>query len=148
GYNTDVIGFEASFKEKYNPLIHRKALILGTGGASAAVQYILTKLQIPFKLVSRKLVKNGIKYEQLNESIYADYTIIINTTPLGTFPTIHEAPRINYNCINENFYLYDLVYNPEQTLFLKLGEQKKATIKNGYDMLTLQAEESWRIWNE
>ena len=148
GYNTDVIGFEESFKEKLNPFFHRKALILGTGGASAAVQYVLTKLQIPFKLVSRNLVENGIQYAQLNEKIYADYTIIINTTPVGTFPTINEAPQIHYNYINERFYLYDLVYNPQETLFLKLGAQKKATTKNGYDMLTIQAEESWRIWNE
>ena len=146
GYNTDVIGFQQSFQ----PLLqshHQKALILGTGGASKAVQYVLTNLNIPFKLVSRISPENGFSYDTLTPEILEQYTIIINTTPLGTFPKVEEAPVLPYQALTNLHYLYDLVYNPELTKFLSYGQAVGATIKNGADMLVLKAEESWRIWN-
>lgn len=146
GYNTDVVGFKSSFQ----PLLqahHQKALVLGTGGAAKAVQYVLNELNIPFKMVSRSSQKDGYAYEELTESIIQEYSIIINTTPLGTFPNVDEAPALPYAAINEQHYLYDLVYNPALTKFLSYGKAAGATIKNGSDMLVLQAEESWRIWN-
>lgn len=148
GYNSDVVGFEKSLK----PLLkshHKKALILGTGGASKAIAYALKLNQIEYKFVSRNPVdSNQISYESLSEEIIKEYTVIINCTPLGTSPNIKKYPKIPYCFITENHLLYDLIYNPEVTKFLSKGKEKGATIKNGYEMLTLQAEESWRIWNE
>lgn len=146
GYNTDVVGFQHSFQ----PLLkahHTHALVLGTGGAAKAVQYVLTKLGIEYKLVSRKSISEGFAYADLNEDILTKYTVIINTTPLGTFPNTEEAPAIPYDYITQQHYLYDLVYNPPLTKFLSMGKENGAMIKNGSDMLILQAEESWRIWN-
>lgn len=148
GHNTDVIGFTKSFK----PLLkehHRKALILGTGGASKAVQYALKQLGIPFLLVSRNGEgTNLITYRQLNEALMQEYTIIINASPVGMYPHYDERPAIPYQFVTANHYLYDLVYRPAQTLFLKEGACKGAVIKNGSEMLELQAEENWKIWNE
>ncbi len=148
GYNSDVVGFENSIK----PLLkehHKKALILGTGGASKAIAYALKKNDITFKFVSRKPQKeHQISYESLSEKILKEHTIIINCTPLGTFPDIEKHPNIPYQFITDNHLLYDLIYNPETTTFLSKGKEKGAAIKNGYEMLELQAEESWRIWNE
>ncbi|PQJ77880.1 shikimate dehydrogenase family protein [Polaribacter porphyrae] len=147
GYNTDVVGFEQSIK----PLLkkkHRKALILGTGGASKAIAYALKKNNIKFKFVSRNpSSKKEISYENLDEKKLKKYTIIINCTPLGTFPDTEKYPNIPYQFITKNHLLYDLIYNPEVTTFLSKGKENGATIKNGYEMLQLQAEESWRIWN-
>ena len=146
GYNTDVVGFEKSF----TPLLqshHQQALILGTGGASSAVEYVLRKLNIPFRFVSRQKKENCFVYDELNEEIFQSYQIIINTSPVGTFPNIEEAPNIPYQFINQQHYLYDLVYNPAATKFLILGKANGAIVKNGYDMLVLQAEENWKIWN-
>lgn len=147
GYNTDVAGFERSLKKQLRPH-HKKALILGRGGAGKAVEFVLQKLGIDFNYVSRKPSVNNYSYSQLTPGIIADHTLIINTTPLGMYPAINEAPPIPYEALTPNHYLFDLVYNPEKTLFLQMGEEREAAIKNGYEMLVIQAEESWKIWNE
>ena len=147
GYNTDVTGFERSLLFKLKKY-HTQALILGNGGAAEAVKFVLNKLNIEFKTVSRKLHKgSNLTYADLNQEIIEKHQLIINTTPLGTYPNVLECPAIPYQFLTPKHYLFDLVYNPAQTLFLQRGEQKKAIIKNGYDMLEIQAEESWRIWN-
>lgn len=146
GYNTDVIGFEKSFTQLLKPQ-HVKALILGTGGAAQAVKFTLKKLGIQYANVSRNEIANGLTYDDLNEAILEEHTIIINTTPLGTFPKINECPAIPYQYITPQHYLFDLVYNPPLTQFLLKGKEQGASIKNGYDMLTIQAEENWKIWN-
>lgn len=146
GHNTDITGFEKSFIPLLQPQ-HRKALVLGTGGASAAVQYCLKKLDIPFIVVSRNPADNNLKYEDLDKKIMDEYRVIINCTPVGTFPHIGEAPALPYRWIGSAHYLYDLIYNPAETLFLQYGREKGGTVKNGYEMLELQAEENWRIWN-
>ncbi|ANI87856.1 shikimate dehydrogenase [Arachidicoccus ginsenosidimutans] len=147
GYNTDAVGFEKSFIPHLQPQ-HTKALILGTGGAAAAVEFVLQKLNIAYQFVSRSKTENNFSYEELNENILKEYTIIVNCTPLGTFPKTDEAPLIPYQLITPAHYLYDLVYNPSLTKFLSLGKEKGAIIQNGYQMLVLQAEENWKIWNE
>ncbi len=148
GNNTDVIGFEKSFTPLLKPL-HKKALVLGNGGSAAAVVYVLTKLGIDFKIVSRKLHNNSsLIYKDINEKVMKECDIIINTTPLGMSPNENSCPPIPYQFITEKHLLYDLVYNPAKTLFLQKGEQHGASIKNGEEMLKLQAEESWNIWNE
>lgn len=144
GFNTDWIGFKNSIV----PLLkqhHKKALILGTGGASKAIKYALEQLQIEYKVVSR--TQADFTYNDLNESIIKEYLVIINCTPLGTFPNIEQAPQIPYEFITENHLAYDLVYNPEETQFLKNCKVKGAQIKNGLEMLEIQAEEAWKIWN-
>lgn len=147
GHNTDAVGFEHAFKLHLKPH-HKNALILGTGGASKAVQFVLNKLAIPFKLVSRTPLKdNTISYDTIDENILKSHQIIINCSPVGTFPNVNLAPQIPYHFINHKHYLFDLVYNPEETLFLKNGKLMGAEVKNGYDMLMFQAEKSWEIWN-
>ncbi len=146
GYNTDVFGFENSIK----PLLkshHQNALILGTGGAAKAIIYVLKKLGLEYILVSRTPDKNQFLYNDLTEEIIHHHRVIINCTPTGTFPNINELPNIPYQYIGKQHLLYDLVYNPEQTEFLKRGIEKGANVKNGLEMLYLQAEEAWRIWN-
>ena len=146
GYNTDFYGFQKSIE----PLLkthHKKALILGTGGASKAVAYALKMMKIEYKFVSRKLAENRFLYTQLNEDILKEYTIIINCTPIGTHPNIDDTPKIPYHYLSSNHLLYDLIYNPAKTKFLNEGEKKGAVIKNGLEMLELQAEKSWEIWN-
>ncbi|KIC89794.1 shikimate dehydrogenase [Flavihumibacter sp. ZG627] len=148
GFNTDVIGFELSLK-KYLRKEHAKALVFGTGGASKAVQYILSKLGIEFIIVSRKMESNDgtINYGSLTEDLLRSSTLWINTTPVGMYPNEDSILPLNYEAIGARHYLYDLVYNPAETRFLKEARQRGATIANGYDMLIIQAEESWRIWN-
>jgi shikimate dehydrogenase len=146
GYNTDTEGFERSLKKQLQPH-HKNALILGTGGAAKAVEYVLQKLGIGYKYVSRKPSVNNYSYQQLTPPVIADHPLIINTTPLGMYPAINEAPPVPYELITSRHYLFDLVYNPEKSLFLQKGEARGAIIKNGYEMLVIQAEESWRIWN-
>lgn len=145
GFNTDVYGFEESLKPKLKKS-HKKALVLGTGGASKAVCYVLDKLKIDYLLVSRSPGKTQISYTDLNRSLLEKYTIIINCTPLGTYPKVEEYPKIPYDCITKKHLLYDLIYNPEKTQFLKEGEKRGADISNGLKMLELQAEKSWKIW--
>ncbi|WP_276504266.1 shikimate dehydrogenase family protein [Terrimonas pollutisoli] len=147
GHNTDAPAFEQSLKEKLKPH-HTKALILGTGGAAKAVEYSLQQLNILYHYVSRKPSAQSFSYEQLTPSLMQEYTLIINCTPLGMYPNIVEAPQIPYHALSDKHYLFDLIYNPEKTLFLQKGEEQGAAIKNGYEMLVLQAEESWRIWND
>ena len=147
-YNTDIIGFEQSFSKLLKPM-HKKALVLGTGGASKAIQYVLRKLGLDFLVVTRnELVKNGfIQYKDIDQKIMGEYSILINCTPVGTSPNEHEAPQLPYHLLTADHYLYDLVYKPAKTLFLQKGELQGATIQNGYDMLLIQAEASWKIWN-
>lgn len=148
GYNTDITGFEKSFTSQLRS-IHNRALILGNGGATAAVAYVLRRLSIPYHIVSRKLHEGStLTYDDLNETIVKEHKVIINTTPLGTFPDVNFCAQVPYQFITSEHYLFDLVYNPSKTLFLQKGEEKGATIKNGYEMLIIQAEESWNIWNE
>lgn len=149
GYNTDVTGFEKSLLPKLNDK-HISALILGTGGAASAVEYVLKKLSISYLFVSRKSQANKsmITYNDVTSDLLNNYKLIVNTTPIGMFPDINEAPDIPYETLTTEHYLYDLVYNPAETLFLKNGAENGAIIKNGADMLIIQAEESWRIWNE
>lgn len=148
GYNTDTIGFENTFKPQLKPH-HNKALILGTGGASSAVAFVLHKLSIDYLFVSRGKSdrNNSITYNDLDSSIISQYQIIINTTPLGTTPDVDVCPNIPYEALTSRHFLYDLIYNPSETLFLKKGKQQGASIENGGQMLVIQAEESWRIWN-
>lgn len=147
GYNSDVVGFEKSIV----PLLekhHKKALILGTGGASKAIAYALKLNNIKYKFVSRKpKTKKQISYNDLSQEIMQDYSIIVNSTPLGTSPDVDKCPAIPYQFITSKHLLYDLIYNPEISKFLANGKANGAKIKNGYEMLELQAEESWRIWN-
>jgi shikimate dehydrogenase len=147
GHNTDAPAFEKSLREKLQPY-HQKALILGTGGAAKAVEYSLRQLNIDYRYVSRKPSAKSFSYEQLTEKLMQDYLLIINTTPLGMSPNIIEAPQIPYHALGPRHYLFDLIYNPEKTLFLQKGEEAGAVIKNGHEMLVFQAEESWRIWND
>ena len=148
GYNTDVTGFEKSLV----PLLktyHQKALVLGNGGATAAVVFVLKKLGIDFDIVSRKRHDHStLTYQDINKKIISDSLLIINTTPLGMEPDTGSCPDIPYPYLTGKHLLYDLVYNPAKTLFLQKGEERGATIKNGEEMLVLQAEESWRIWNQ
>lgn len=149
GYNTDVIGFEKSLLPNLTNA-HSKALILGTGGAAAAVAFVLNKLKIDFIYVSRtgNHAENSLSYHDADCGIIKEYKLIINTTPLGMYPGVDSCPDILYNCLTGEHYLYDLVYNPATTLFLKKGAEQGAITKNGSDMLIIQAEESWKIWNE
>ncbi|MBW8684243.1 shikimate dehydrogenase family protein [Chitinophaga rhizophila] len=146
GYNTDAIGFKRSLEPLLTPH-HNKALVLGTGGAAKAVQFVLESLHIPYQLVSRQASDSTISYEQLDAPTMASHTLIINTTPLGMYPNVDAAPAIPYDLLTERHLLYDLIYNPVVTTFLQKGADKGATIKNGHEMLILQAEASWEIWN-
>jgi shikimate dehydrogenase len=148
GYNTDAYGFSESLKKVIQP-IHKKALILGTGGASKAVAWVLKSLNIEYTFVSRK-AKNiyCIEYSGLTSQIIKENTIIINTSPVGMYPNTLFSPEIPYDAITDKHILYDLIYNPEETLFLKNGATKKATTLNGLPMLYLQAEKAWEIWNK
>jgi shikimate dehydrogenase len=147
GHNTDVTGFERSFTPHLKAY-HHKALILGTGGSSKAVAFVLNKLSIPFLMVSRQKTADGlIAYETLTKDIVEEYTIVINTTPAGMFPGINECPLFPYEYITGKHYFFDLIYNPTKTQFLANAESRGATIENGEQMLMIQAEESWKIWN-
>lgn len=146
GYNTDHYGF----RKALTPLLlphHKKALILGTGGASKGVAFALRRLKIEYDFVSRNATDVVYAYEDLDADTFNDYQIIINTTPLGTVPNINECPPINYNLFTNKHIAFDLVYNPAETEFLKRAAQNGAIIKNGYEMLVYQAEKAWEIWN-
>jgi len=145
GYNTDIIGFEQSLLSFINKK-RINALVFGNGGASKAVRYVLDHLQINYLIVSRNDIKDAIMYADLTPSILADYPLLINTTPVGTYPSIQDKLPLPYHLINEDHYAYDLIYNPEKTAFLLNCEQQGAQIKNGFDMLTIQAEASYKIF--
>lgn len=154
GYNTDLIGF----RESIRPLLENlkndetgnnlKALVLGTGGASKAVIYGLKQLGVDITLVSRNAGDGIITYGDLTKEIYKSHRVIVNTTPLGMFPEVNSCPDIDYSEISERHLLYDVVYNPDSTLFLKKGNERGAVVMNGLQMLHLQALEAWKIWNE
>lgn len=151
GHNTDVFGFRQSIKP-FLEIQHERALILGTGGASKAVAYVLKEIGIDIYFVSRnksqKLSDKMLSYEELNENVINAFKLIINASPVGTFPNINVAPAIPYHFISPAHLLYDLVYNPPETEFLKRGKSKGASIVNGLSMLQQQAEEAWNIWNK
>lgn len=149
GYNTDIYGFERSLirllsSRKHNP---KKALVLGTGGAAQAVIYVLNKLNISPKFVSRRPGDDVLIYDDLTEKILMEHRLIINTTPLGMSPNINNLPPIPYHYIGSEHFLFDLVYNPAETAFLKKGKTAGAATSNGLEMLFLQAEKAWEIWN-
>jgi shikimate dehydrogenase len=148
GYNTDVLGFEESLLEKLT-LGDNRALILGTGGSSKAVAWVLEKRGIPYKFVSRnkKSAPDILCYDELDQDLITSHNLIVNCTPLGMAPNASVCPPKPYKWIGPCHYLFDLVYNPSKTLFLEKGEAAGARIKNGADMLSIQAEASWQIWN-
>ena len=149
GFNTDISGFEKSFVPHLLSH-HTKALVLGTGGSSKAVTYVLKKLKIDFLLVSRKkeLSKRVINYDAVTPLLMQEFAIVINTTPVGMFPHVEEYPQLPYEYVSEKHYFFDLIYNPSKTLFLSKAEAMGAVIENGEQMLSIQAEESWKIWNK
>lgn len=145
GYNTDAYGFEKSIK----PLLkshHTKALIIGTGGASKAVAWVLTKLDIDYRFVSRNPAGSNLSYTDITEQTLRDYNLVINCTPLGTSPNIGAFPEIDYKGFSAKHIAFDLIYNPSETKFLALAKEHGAVTKNGYDMLVFQAEKAWEIW--
>jgi shikimate dehydrogenase len=147
GFNSDAYGF----RESLIPLLgsgHRYALVLGTGGASKAVTYVLEQLGLDYQYVSRDPAEGQLHYLDLCYAVIKKHTLIINTTPLGTYPETSAFPNIPYDLLTTGHILFDLVYNPPETEFLKMGKQKGATVKNGHEMLILQAERSWEIWNQ
>lgn len=147
GYNSDAIGFKNSLQ----PLLqqhHQKALILGTGGASKAIDYVLRKLNMETTFVSRTAKENSLTYHQLNEDIISKYTVIVNASPVGTYPHSNECPNIPYQFLTDQHVLFDVVYNPAETLFLKKGKEHGAQVLNGEAMLTGQAIAAWEIWNQ
>jgi shikimate dehydrogenase len=146
GYNTDAYGFQKSI----TPFLmehHKHALVLGTGGASKAIAYVLKKLGITYTFISRSPDQKQLNYSELDEELLRRNTVLINCTPLGTYPDIHNKPGIPYHFIGPKHLLYDLIYNPDKTEFLRLGEQAGAKIINGSKMLEFQAEKAWEIWN-
>jgi len=146
GYNSDLIGFQNSIKP-FICNIHKKALILGTGGASKAVLQGLKNLGLECMYVSRRKEPHTVTYAELNEDIMHEYTVIVNASPVGTFPDIDSCPDIPYQYLTDRHLLFDLVYNPSPTKFLRLGKENGAQIKNGLEMLELQAIGAWGIWN-
>lgn len=147
GYNTDVVGFRQALEPQLKPH-HADALVLGTGGASKAVAYALRQLGIGYRFVSRTPSKETLGYSQLSEEVIESHPLIVNTTPLGTWPAVDQNPPVPYEHITPNHFLFDLVYNPSVTAFLAGGAARGAQTSNGEAMLIGQAEESWRIWNE
>ncbi len=146
GFNTDAYGFRKSL-EPFLQSHHTKALILGTGGASKAIRYVLQDLGIAHTYISRKKTDDQLTYQELSKEIIDSHTIIINCTPVGTHPNVADKPEIPYHYLSEKHLLFDLIYNPEKTAFLAAGEANGATICNGLKMLQLQAEKAWEIWN-
>ncbi len=147
GHNTDCYGFQKSLLENINKKT-KNALIMGTGGASKAIRYVLKKNSIKYKTVSRKRNKGDFIYIELDRDILSNFQLIVNTTPIGTYPNTEKCPDINFDHITKNHILFDLIYNPIKTTFLKNGKIKGAKIVNGHDMLIYQAEKSWSIWNK
>lgn len=147
GYNSDIIGFSDSIAPLLKPH-HKKALVLGTGGASKAIMLGLKNLGLEPTLVSRTPKDSVLTYEQLDKEIMDSHTVIVNTTPVGMYPNVENAPEIPYNLLGKNHLCYDLIYNPDETEFMKRSQAAGATVKNGLEMLLLQAFASWNIWNE
>ena len=147
GYNTDYFGFAEALRPHLKPH-HKNALILGTGGASKAIDYALKSLNINTSFVSRSASKNAISYEQLSAEILEENTVIVNTTPLGTFPKTEDFPAIPVALLNTRHLLFDLIYNPPKTALMQLAESRGATVVNGQKMLEFQALKAWEIWNQ
>ena len=147
GHNTDIAGFEGALRNFLGTERPEAALVLGTGGASKAVQFVLSTMQIPFHVVSRTR-ESDFHYDQLTRDIMLTHRLIVNTTPLGMSPDTETCPKIPYEWISERHLLFDLVYNPEETLFLKKGRLQGAQTRNGLEMLITQAEKAWAIWNK
>lgn len=145
GYNTDAYGFKVSLENTIDTQTIDQAIVLGNGGAAKAIKFVLGQLNIPFIVVSRN---SAMSYDLITEEIIDSHHLIVNTTPLGMYPDIDSCPEIPFQYLGNQHLLFDLVYNPEKTKFLKLGEERGAMIKNGFEMLTLQAENSWQIWNQ
>jgi len=150
GYNTDAIGFQVSLMELLGNTDYRviQALVLGNGGAAKAVIHVLKQLGITYQVVSRTTTSNTLAYEAITNEVLATHSLIINTTPLGMSPHYDTYPNLPYTALTPKHFLYDLVYNPEETLFLKYGVSHGAATMNGLKMLYLQAEAAWKIWNE
>ncbi|MDC6352146.1 shikimate dehydrogenase [Zeaxanthinibacter sp. PT1] len=146
GYNTDVYGFRASLLPHLKSN-HKNALILGTGGASKAVAYVLDELGLSYTYVSRNPKEGQFHYADLDQQIISENTLLVNCTPLGTYPEVERKPQLPYEAIGEHHLLFDLIYNPEITAFMAAGQEGGATTLNGYEMLKLQAEKAWQIWN-
>ena len=145
GYNSDVIGFTRSIEPMLEPC-HKKALILGTGGASKAINYGLKSLGLETLFVSRFERENTIQYEKITPEIIKEYNVIVNCTPVGMYPHADECPLLPYEAMDTHTLLYDLIYNPDQTLFMRKGAEQGSTVKNGLEMLLLQAFASWDFW--
>lgn len=146
GYNSDAYGFKKSLQPLLKPH-YKKALILGTGGASKAVAFALEELDIMYSFAARKDQVNTIKYEHINATTFDNFQIFINCTPLGTYPNTEVCPELPYEYFNSQHLAYDLIYNPEETLFLKKAKKRGAQTQNGLSMLVNQAEKAWEIWN-
>ena len=147
GYNSDVIGFTQSIEPMIDKKLHKKALILGTGGASKAINFGLKSLGIEPIFVSRFERENTITYQQVTPEVVKEYKVIVNCTPVGMYPHTEECPQLPYEAMDNHTILYDLIYNPDQTLFMRKGAQYGADVKNGLEMLLLQAFASWEFWN-
>ena len=147
GHNTDVVGFRDSLRPFFPATPDARALVLGAGGAAKAVTVALNDLGIAHWAVTRDPLGPGLTYDELTPQVLAGHQLIINTTPLGTFPLVDECPRLPYEALTAQHYLYDLVYNPTETLFMAKGRAAGAQVKNGFEMLCLQAEAAWEIWN-
>lgn len=147
GYNSDIIGFTRSIEPLLNPY-HKKALILGTGGASKAIEYGLKNLGLETLKVSRRAIQGTIQYEQITPELIKEYNVIVNCTPVGMYPHVEECPALPYEAMDDHTLLYDLIYNPDETLFMKKGLENGAVVKNGLEMLLLQAYVSWEFWTE
>lgn len=146
GYNTDLLGFRKSLRDMLS-YKRAAAIVMGTGGAASGVKGALEVMGIPYLVVSRNTRIGDLTYSGLTNRIFDQYNLFINTTPVGMEPNIDEALDIPYHLLTEKHYVFDLIYNPEKTKFLSLAEAKGCTIRNGLEMLYLQAEESWKIWN-
>ena len=147
GHNTDYVGFRDSLRTFMPETADVRALVLGAGGAAKAVTVALNELGIPHWAVRRDMLGPGLTYDDLTPALVAAHSLIINATPVGTFPHVDECPRLPYEALTERHYLYDLVYNPTETLFMTKGKEAGAHVKNGFEMLCLQAEAAWDIWN-
>jgi shikimate dehydrogenase len=148
GYNSDVIGFTQSMEPLIDKKCHRKALILGTGGASKAINYGLKSLGLETVFVSRYQRPGTIQYEQITPEVIREYNVVVNCTPIGMYPHTEECPLLPYDAMDQHTILYDLIYNPDETLFMKKGRLRGAETKNGLEMLLLQAFASWEFWND
>ncbi len=148
GYNTDVDGIRLSLGKLLGGVEPTAALVLGSGGASQAVQYVLAECGIPYQIVSRDVAKGNLTYDDISAEVISEHNLIINASPVGMFPEVDKAPQLDYSLLTPNHYLFDLIYNPTQTLFLKRGAERGSHTLSGLDMLYAQAEAAWKIWTK